>query len=131
VSAAAQHAASADHVPPRPTSPSWLQPLLYLAASRLAASGAMVCEFKAHAGPDDEVTFIARLQLDPMSACAQLYVTHKASGVCVCQGQPATLDSLDPHAWDTDTRSGLEERAAELGHPPRQAAWGPCEGRAA
>lgn len=95
--------------------PAWLQSLLYMAAQRLAMAGAAVCEFKAHAGPDDETTYLARLQLDPHAATAAVYVHHKATGICVCSSVPAVVDTLDETRWETDLHNPLEAHAAQRG----------------
>jgi len=96
----------ADELQPR--APQWLQSLLYMAAERLAMSGGAKCDFRAHAGPAVEVTYVASLQFDPVSTTAAVYVHHKATGRFVCRSVPAVVDALDESHWNTDVHNELD-----------------------
>ncbi len=91
--------------------PAWLHSLLYMASQRLAMLGVQACEFKSHAGTDEEATYRASLQLDPQSTLATVYVHHVATGICVCRSVPAIVDQLDEVNWETCLHNSLEVSA--------------------
>ncbi|MFO1225959.1 hypothetical protein [Roseateles sp.] len=89
----------------KPTAPNWLRALLCMGVEKLALSGATRCEFKAHAGSDEEATYIASQHFDPAGQQFTVYVHHKATARFVCRSRPVVVDDFDEDVWNTDLSS--------------------------